>query len=409
MAEISPRPDAMKPVGLASAVADVSYMNRPVTLRQVATNTALANNFNATNKQMMFRTAHVMRAHGGVTALQVGFANFYVPISGIEAGVGATTTFTGSIEYPSGTFTQLKFSGSSSYICPDNSIALSDLTNVTIPEGAVFWVRMYSTSAAGIIFTSCTNANLNVQMGESLTYGVSGVVDQTMGGTVPLADAGVTVHRPCCILGYSSTAVPYIVGDSRGANPLDTAAFGILETGHAVLFNDLPYLNVSTGGARTTSWTTSAAGRAQRVALSAYATHGVQFLGINDLNIPTPAATIQANRQAIAGYMPALQWWQVTIDPYTSASTDSYATIANQTVGPNEAIRVAINTWVRAGATPFAGYFDIADAIESSRNSGKWKVSSTQGPFTVDGLHANQAGRYEVMRIQPVNTGVFRV
>lgn len=98
---------------------------------------------------------------------------------------------------------------------------------------------------------------------------------------------------------------------------------------------------------------------------------------------------------------------QSTITPWTT-NTDNWATLANQTVKPFEAIRVALNERLRAGAPmttahvattagaadaiyvsqtghPIRVIFDAADKMESSRNSGKFRVDL--GQPTADGVH----------------------
>lgn len=76
-----------------------------------------------------------------------------------------------------------------------------------------------------------------------------------------------------------------------------------------------------------------------------------------------------------------------TIPPRTTSS-DNFTTLAGQTLNAAEAVRAAYNDLVRAGGIAGVdGYADTADALESSRNSGKWTVGLTQ-----DGTHPNGAG-----------------
>lgn len=120
-------------------------------------------------------------------------------------------------------------------------------------------------------------------------------------------------------------------------------------------------------------------------------------LGINDIGGSRTAVAIEADIVTIASYFPTAAVYIGTIAPYTT-STDSWATTANQTVQATEAVRVAVNTWIRALTTAtianFAGVLEIADAQESARNSGKWKANGSTGQlaYTVDGLHASETG-----------------
>lgn len=49
---------------------------------------------------------------------------------------------------------------------------------------------------------------------------------------------------------------------------------------------------------------------------------------------------------------------------------------------------------LRAGDAghPLVGYFETADAVETARNSGKWKVDGTANKYTSDGVHPNALG-----------------
>jgi hypothetical protein len=78
-----------------------------------------------------------------------------------------------------------------------------------------------------------------------------------------------------------------------------------------------------------------------------------------------------------------------TIEP-NSSSTDDFETLSGQVVAGTSAQRTLFNDMVRAGITE--RYFDIADAVESRRNSGKWKVTGEPFAYVADGVHANQAG-----------------
>ena len=104
--------------------------------------------------------------------------------------------------------------------------------------------------------------------------------------------------------------------------------------------------------------------------------------------------------------------YQTTVTPQTT-STDAWVTTANQTVTAVHARRIGLNDWIRDGAPfdtatglavavgatgstivragtrahPLKGFFEIADIVETSRNSGIWKAG-----WTTDGLHPNATG-----------------
>ena len=80
----------------------------------------------------------------------------------------------------------------------------------------------------------------------------------------------------------------------------------------------------------------------------------------------------------------------VTVPP-RSSSTDAWATAANQTVdrvpyqGGASSIRSQVNAWIRAGGGGLlSGFIELADVVETARDSGLWKAG-----YTTDGTHPN--------------------
>lgn len=136
--------------------------------------------------------------------------------------------------------------------------------------------------------------------------------------------------------------------------------------------------------------------------------------GRNDLTNGNATSLIQINLvkfwKRIARRGPIQ--YAMTVTPRTT-STDAWATTANQTTADaaQETRRVELNTWLRAGAPldpttllavaagtagavvagqaahPLAGIVEVADAVETARNSGIWKAA-----YTADGLHPNATG-----------------
>jgi len=79
----------------------------------------------------------------------------------------------------------------------------------------------------------------------------------------------------------------------------------------------------------------------------------------------------------------------------TLTGASSYQTLATQTPVAQNAVRVAYNNIIRAGLpAPVSGYIESADQVESSRDSGLWKVNGIAYAYTSDGVHGNAAGNY---------------
>lgn len=90
-------------------------------------------------------------------------------------------------------------------------------------------------------------------------------------------------------------------------------------------------------------------------------------------------------------------------------SSDSWATTVNQTPYATEPQRVAYNSMVSEGSVEgIVGFFDVADAMETFRNSGIWLVNGKENFYTDDGIHPSPAGHDRVQRLRAVNPKVIK-
>jgi hypothetical protein len=150
----------------------------------------------------------------------------------------------------------------------------------------------------------------------------------------------------------------------------------------------------------------------------------VEGYGTNDRSSNRTAIQIKNDRltiwsQIIALY-PDIRIIAATIAPRTT-STDAWATTVNQTVTTGEAIRLDVNTWLRGGAPidpiaktvvsvgtsgallagqvghPLHSIFELADVIESVRDSGLWAPGTT-----TDGIHPGTTARATIGSAFPV-------
>ncbi len=348
------------------------------TLRNVATRSSLCNSSNTSNKQTMSRSRHVARSP--ITALRLLFGNWWVNLSSGEAGSGAATTYTASIEYPAGTFTQVLFGGATSAVVADLGEVISDEMAISIPLNAEFWIRTWTSNTAGILYVGKAPS---AGHGEAFEFGTT-TTDKTMSGTIGYSSAGVVT--PYAILSMSSGASPFLFGDSRvfGQSDVYTGSFsndvGILARSVGPV---MAYLNAGIPGDRAQI---VAGSMARRVSLAKrFCTDAVLALGINDINVNgRTAAQTYADVLTIAAALRPLSVFGCTLDP-VSSSTDAWATTANQTTASSNAARVAFNNLMRESPM-LDGIFDLADAVETARDAGIWKAPG----FTADGLHESQ-------------------
>ena len=145
----------------------------------------------------------------------------------------------------------------------------------------------------------------------------------------------------------------------------------------------------------------NASNRLMRTLLWQGANYAIVGLGVNDV----PGYTLpemQANATAVWQIFAAsgIKVWATTLTPHTT-STDNWATLSNQTPLASESVRVGFNNWVRTTPYPLAGYFEVADKAESSRNSGLWNTN-----YTLDGLHPKGAAA-AVALASAISTNAF--
>lgn len=362
---------------------------------QVATRTQLFNSYGTTNKQIQSKSGHIARS--AVSSLQIGFIGYYLDGDGasgtkLDVSVSGTTTITAAIEYPASTYTQVKFSGSASGSLTGGALLLSDAVTVSIPAGAQFWVRTYATNATGLpVQWGGTGENApvvdNANFADYAAAAASGLSDNTLGGAYGTQTAN-TLFAPNLIVANTTQKAFLLIGDSRCHGARDTADSSG-DTGELArsIGPACGYTKYACGGLMVNHVALSNA--AAITLMKPYFSHVISELSFNDANGSAfPAAKTFANIRLLANQFVGKWFAQSTTCPGAS-STDSYATLVNQTAIANDSIRTAVNDLIRGGtATEFSTYFEIADVLESSRNSGKWKT----GSYVYEAFHESQTG-----------------
>jgi hypothetical protein len=359
--------------------------------------------------QSMSRVRHI--AMDSITSLQVVWGNFAAPASTSVADVAAGTlgqnTWTASIEYPVGTIIPVTFGGANSGSVAGGGLLVSDPVAVTLPRGTPFYVRCFYNSTWG---------NLNVAnptlcgvapaaAGEWCVNAASGVVDNTK-TTVNLTSTSTGLNgQPNAIIGQTKRPTFYLAGDSRmgWGSSIDPTPNWYGNTGDVprAIGKQWGIFNAAKSGESYSQIIASGspvAGFARyRIQFAQYCSHIISGYGINDIVLfSQSAATVLANATALANYF-GKPFFHETLSP-RSSSTDSWATLANQTTDPTNAVRVAFNDAMRLGyGPPFSGYLEIADLTESARDSGLWKVTGSAFGYTPDGLHCNAFGNQSLI------------
>jgi hypothetical protein len=323
----------------------------------------------------MCRSRHTARDN--LDSLRLVYANWYQS----ESNGGSTAAVTASVEYPIGVYTQVGFAGTGAATLTAGATVTSDTVPVAIPDGADFFVRTYFINSTGVPINAIPGDYAN---GDACEIGTS-VDDKTMSGTIGVTNPGANLlYTPVAIIGYTTKPTFALVGDSRVIGGSDSVAgdttgdMGCIARSIGAAYG---YMNMGNGGEFAQTFIAT---HAKRLALAAYCSHVVVEYGINDIGSGRTAAQVYADLQTIWGYFTGKTVIQQTITPYTSSS-DGWTTLAGQTPQSIVAARPALNDLIRATPIATARYVEVADVVESSRNSGKWKVPGYAD--LVDGIH----------------------
>jgi lysophospholipase L1-like esterase len=329
----------------------------------------------------------------GLQRLRVVAQNFITD----EHPVGCSVTYTGSVEYPMGTFSQLLFDGVPSTTLPDLSIKFSDYLTLPTPiqPGVPGWVHFHLTSPCGIPYQNIMFSN--GRWGDSFyVCACADLPDSTMGGPGGNGTATNGFVPPIAVLGETSLPTFVSWGDSiewgAGWQPMDH--YGNVGPVSRSLGMNFAHLKFARSGEAMTTITSG--GNALRRSLLKYASASVNALGVNDF-VSRATHDMVTNAQTIAGWsqadFPGAQTFAIAFTMRDRSSTGKWTTLAEQTIaatGYQEQDRVDYNTGCRAGFPFLTACFDIASKVESSTNSGKWRVD--MGRITMDGIHPNTAG-----------------
>jgi lysophospholipase L1-like esterase len=312
-----------------------------------------------------------------------------------------------SIKYPvNNVIYPVTFRGALTGTIDPGGMLVSDPLPVDFLAGSTFDV---------LVYTSATNWRATRTSSWSTGGGgFTATTDLTVPGSAAVPDSQGLLLAPALI-----TATPYNrqarsvvgLGDSIISGVGDSAVSqynGYISTVpwrggggfiNRALRGIVGYSSASLIGEQAQHFNTFGNSFRRRMFLSQF-TDGICEYGRNDVSNGRTLAQIQADLLSIwtTGVRRGLRMWQTTITPYTT-TTDGWGTTAGQTAlaGGNESVRVQLNTWIRAGAPmsggaavavgtsgaltagqtghPLAGYFEIADTVESARNSGLWKAA----------------------------------
>lgn len=309
-------------------------------------------------------------------------------------------TITAAFEY-GGNFYPVYFKGKRAVVLDPNDLVISDPCPLTLPAAATFYTRTFVSVTSGQTWVNNIFPHAEDQVSRS-----NGETDKTLGGATSYA------------FEYLLAPVAVIAAAPWGASPLhaagvgDSIMAGLSDTNYdgwlvrAAAANGAGSVRATKGATLASTFTATATGDPfGQKSLASLGRRIVCHYGNNDLTGSPSLATMQTRLSAI---------WQIFVDrgcvvyqgtltPRTT-STDTWATTANQTPEANygaSSTRTQLNDWIRTIPSPLTGYIEVADAVESARNSGLWKAPD----YTADGVHPRDTGHAAIAAIVPA--GVF--
>ena len=306
----------------------------------------------------------------------------------------------------------------STLLVPDGGMLITDPIRLPLPRGAQIAERITTIGAPPGVQRTTMGVDYFASAATARTS--PGAFTGTLaGGTGSAAMGTITLGRPSapapwfCIVGDS---IDYGIVGGGGATP-DTGDVaqnsGWIERG-LQLAGGYGLLSVTRSGDALGSWYLTQNRRFMRLGMLSRLSETVNFgscvfvagLGVNDVTAGTSAANIQAMIQWLCqdllAFNPAGLFYSTCL-PGAVTSTDSFATVANQTVNSGfDTVRKTVNTWLRAGGGGLftgssgrtrTGLVDRAALVETNNGGlGVWNPG-----MTTDGTHPTQAIHSGVM------------
>lgn len=349
---------------------------------------------NGTDTGQNSRVRHQMLANVGAGGLRFVYCNVKLTATG-EADGDNDIVVAASCEPVAGTYVQAFFNGASSITIKPGGYAITDPIGVDIAPGAFFWSKTYVTATGTWPLTRGTGASSTGGEGCSSSNGEASKLAATQ------ANFTAGCYAPCAILGTVSDYVPTvgIISDSiddaqsYDSTPGDgTGNYGVCARALKNYVGVIKLARVS----YQASFVVASGSRIWSLVDRANLSTIICGLGVNDVTAGRTLAQIKADLMAIwtAADRRGIAVFQKTITPVTTSS-DTWKTVANQTPHATNGIRTALNDYIRTGPVlpsgRSVGVLDVADIVETSRNSGVWHGDENFGVqtklFTEDGTH----------------------
>jgi hypothetical protein len=368
---------------------------------------AIANRVTAINLSMRLpgqstmnaRTRHRSTTEQAASRIRFVYSNWSVSASGSVGEVDGPSalTFRAALEYD-GKLHRMTFNGGRETAeCPPGADVVTDPLDIALPPGAVFFSRTFYSGATG---TFGRPLPIYREWGEYIE--IAGGGDKTL-ATADLPRANTTAgYGPSAILGSVARSQPAIAiigdsianGNSGGDNPDGPAEnLGYIARAIGDRYGFIRLTNPS-----DTLYSFTVDDKRRLRLLAGRVTHAICEHGINDAAMGRSFEQMRAKyvEQWSALAAQGIKVFQCTLTPRTDSS-DEHATLEGQKpvrgCGAG-GVREQVNEWIRTTPKPLSGYFEVADRLESARNSGLWKADGTPAKFVhgAGGVHPTPYG-----------------
>lgn len=346
-------------------------------------------------------------ANCNVDGIDLTFANFYMANTGIETNNASSVTIKVGIYKPGDTFvTPVFFNGSRTYAMAAGEIVTSDKIPYSLKFGSDtgFYIRIWvsvATTSDTIVTSYIQNTKAFPTTTDQWSTYRSVNVANTFVDDITTnwsKDLGQNEFGPVLVRGWSADggAIPsvVVVGSSSAQGVGDTQQAPYYVPGYlarSLCAAKIPYFNCSETGETAANFLGDGAAKRRKLISLCNATHSINTYGSNDVGGGTTYADVVTRLQRIEKVLRGFgtEPYFCTYTP-TTTSTNSWATVENQTV--QSPVRHQLSNWLRQ-ASGF-NVIDIEAVSDSglasgSTYTGKWRVDL--GQPTTDGLHGTSA------------------
>lgn len=310
---------------------------------------------------------------------------------------------------------------------------LNLIVHVSVASGAVYPLTLVSRRG---------NYDEGAAQGGAAAAGPT--TDMTANGTPWVAQSGgVRMFAPSVLLTQQAvpSAAPLFITDSIGVGTGESVAQSNARYDEGwctrAVRNRWPHLVVGQSGTTLAKWLVANGSFRRKSVLSRVMfTHVICQMGINDAMSGASLSTLQTTwmnvwKDLARNGRPV---YQTTLTPGATTSTDQWTTVAGQSVNAAATVIAQGNDWLRDGAPwnistgaaaavgatganiarasayyttsvgvaaknaftsaaghPLAGVLEVADAVESARNSGKWAALARSRVITDAAMTSGQA------------------